>query len=313
MCITIERRIYLKPYKEREKPKLLQVLEILDPRMDLPDDTKRYYHSLKKGYEGERLFDQKVESLLTNDCFVLNDLLLEVNNTTFQIDTLLLFSNILRPHEVKNYEGEYYYENDKIYSQSGHEIGNPLNQIAKTETLLRKLLQNHGFSFPVSANVVFINPEFYLYQAPLNKPFLFPTQLNRYFKQLNEQPSKLTDRHKQLADLLVSLHINESPFQKLPTYRYDMMRKGIICVNCQSFALEVVGRKCVCKECGHVEVVRDAILRSISEYKLLFPERKITTSNIHDWCQIIDSKKRIKRVLDENFEIVGSNRWIYYQ
>lgn len=302
----------MKAYKTREEPKQLQILELLDVRMELPEDKKRYYLSLKKGYEGESMFDQQIEEKLHNNCYVLNDLLLQFNNTTFQIDTVLIFGNMLRPFEVKNYEGDYYYENDKIYSSSGREIGNPLNQLAKTESLFRNLIHSHGFSLPISANVVFINPEFSLYQAPLNKPFIFHSQLNRFFNQLNEQPSKLTDMHKQLANKLASLHLNESPFQQLPTYRYDMLKKGIICATCRSFALVFVGRNCVCKECGHVENARAAILRSIWEYKLLFPDRKVTTVNIHDWCQIIDSKKRIKRVLDEHFEIVGVRQWAYY-
>lgn len=305
--------ILLVPYKKREKSKLHKTLELLDARMELPDDKKRYYHALKKGYEGERMFDRFLEQSLHNDCYVLNDLLLQHNNTTFQIDNLLIFSELVYPFEVKNFDGDYYYENEQIFSKSGLELVNPLNQLSKTESLLRKLLQSLNFPLPISPKIVFINPEFTLYQAPLDKPFLFHSQLHRFFKQLNEQPSHLTEKHKWLANKLISLHISDYPVQQLPKYRYDELRKGIICENCSSFALEIVGQKCICRECKHVEVVRDAILRSVWEYRLLFPDRVITTANIHEWCQIIESRRRIKRVLDENFEIVGSNRWISYK
>jgi hypothetical protein len=78
---------------------------------------------------------------------------------------------------------------------------------------LRQLLLNLGFNPQIDASVVFINPNFTLYQAPLNKPFIFPTQLDQYWDKLNTKPSKLNRKHKKLADQLISLHITESPYQ----------------------------------------------------------------------------------------------------
>ena len=81
--------------------------------MDLYSKDKQYYFSLKKGYEGEMLFDTFTEKLQC-DCLVLNDLLFEVSNTTFQIDTLLIMHKKIYFYEVKYHEGDYYYEKDKL-------------------------------------------------------------------------------------------------------------------------------------------------------------------------------------------------------
>jgi len=53
-------------------------------------------------------------------------------------------------------------------------------------------------------------------------------------------------------------------------------------------------------------------MRSITEFKLLFPGEKITTSTIYDWCGGVVSQKSIRRVLQENFKPVGSRKSTYY-
>ena len=178
------------PYKSRTESAELLILRSLNTRMNLSDKDKQHYFNLKKGYEGEVIFDSLTEKLQC-ECLILNDLLLKLNNTTFQIDTLIIFSETIYFFEVKNYEGDYYYESDRLYKKPKSEIINPLNQLSRSESLLRQLLHNLGFNIPIDASVVFINPEFTLYQTPLNKPFIFPTQINRYLKNLNTIPSKL--------------------------------------------------------------------------------------------------------------------------
>ncbi|WP_420796963.1 hypothetical protein [Alkalihalobacterium alkalinitrilicum] len=121
-----------------------------------------------------------------------------------------------------------------------------------------------------------------LYQTPLNKPFIFPTQINRYIKKLSMIPSKVNEQHKIIANKLISLHSKDSPFTQIPSYNYDQLRKGITCGKCTSFLISVEGRKCVCKECGHEEIIAAAVMRNVREFKLLFPNQKITTNVIHD-------------------------------
>ena len=114
------------------------------------------------------------------------------NNTLFQIDSLLIFLKTIYIYEVKNYQGNFYYDSDRLYTQPKSEINNPLTQLNRTESLLRQLLQSLGFHQSVVASVVFIHPEFTLYQAPLSKPFIYPSLLNQYFKKLNKLTSCLS-------------------------------------------------------------------------------------------------------------------------
>lgn len=299
------------PYKPRTKSTELQILDFLNTRMNLSDKDQQHYFNLKKGYKGEVMFDSLTEKLQC-ESFILNDLLLKTNNTTFQIDTLIIKETI-HFFEVKNYDGDYYYEADRIYKRPHSEISSPYNQLTRSESLLRQLLQNLGFNLPIAGSVVFINPEFTLYQAPLNKPFIYPTQVNRFLKKLDNSSSKLNRKHKMLADKLISLHMKDSPYKQLPLYDYDQVRKGITCAECNSFAISIEGRKCICMDCGHEEAVSTAVMRSTKELKLLFPNKKITTNLVHEWCQAVVSKKWIRKILERNFKIVGVHQWSFYE
>src|SRR5690606_27323130 len=134
----------------------LEVLEVLDARMQLSEKDKQHLYKLKKGYEGELAFDELTRNLRC-DCLVLNDLLLQVGNTTFQIDTLLI-ADMLYLFEVKNHEGDFYFENDRILTKTNYEITNPVNQISRSESLLRQLLQTLSVTTQINSSVVFINP-----------------------------------------------------------------------------------------------------------------------------------------------------------
>lgn len=306
-----EERMWTMLSKSRSESAELLILRSLNTRMNLFAKDKQHYFNLQKGYEGEVRFDS-LTAKLECDCYILNDLLLKQNNTTFQIDSLLIQSETIYLFEVKNFEGDYYYESDRLYKNPKSEITNPLNQLNRSESLLRQLFQNLSYNFPIIASVVFINPEFTLYQTPLNKPFIFPTQITRYLKNLDTIPSKLNSRHKLLADQLISLHIKDSPFTQLPSYNYDQLQKGITCLRCNSFSISTEGKNCVCNECGYKELIPVAVMRSVMEFQLLFPNQKITTKAIHEWCQVVESKKRIKSILEKNFKIIENNRWSYF-
>jgi hypothetical protein len=298
-------------FKERAEPLKLIILRSLYTRMKLDEEDKQIYLNRKKGFEGELKFDSLTEKL-HSDCYILNDLLLKVNNTLFQIDTLIIKQHTLYPFEVKNFEGDFIYEKERLYTRLKYERKNPKLQLDKNESLLRQLLQQLRFSFPLESKIVYVNPEFTLYQAPLNEPIIFPTQINRYLKDFDMIPSKLNENHKKLADLLCSLHIVESPYSDLPIYKYDQLQKGLTCGKCNSFISSFWWSKCVCDQCGHEEKVVSAVLRNVEEFQLLFPDRKITTNIIYDWCGGYISKKWIRSILSVNFLVIGTHQWTYY-
>ncbi|MBS4200368.1 NERD domain-containing protein [Bacillus sp. FJAT-49732] len=261
----------------------LKAYRIVKSRKILSVDDSAQLVRLEKGYEGEWLFNERVDQL-SKEWLVLNDLQLESNNANFQIDSILITQKPLLLFEIKNHEGDYYIEDDKWFYINGSPVQNPINQLERTESLFHRMLQDHGYNIPIESYIVYVNPEFYLYNAPRNLPIIFPNQLNRFFAKLEKIPTKINQHHMRLAKKLVSLHKNVSLYSKSPNYTYNELRKGIICANCRSFNLESKKMVLLCKNCGALEDIHSAILRSVDEFTLLFPERKITTSIIFDWC-----------------------------
>lgn len=298
--------------KKRTKPKELSVMERLDSRMKLIMKDKRYYQSIKSGYEGELLFDSYTAKL-TCDCLILNDLLLSFNHTTFQIDTLIIAADKVYLFEIKNFKGDYIYDSERLFTKSKTEIINPLHQLNRSKYLLSQLLLSLGFNSHIDASVVFINPSFTLYQAPLGLPYIFPTQVEAFLKNVNENTGQLNNRLQTLGEKLHSLHLIESPFSQLPHYQYEQLQKGMTCVQCKSFSIYVEGRDCLCKDCGHAESVSTMVLNSVEDFKLLFPNEKITTNTIHEWCKVVPERKRINRVLTSHYKSFGVRRWTYYE
>lgn len=115
-----------------------------------------------------------------------HNLLLQSNNPLFQIDHILIHAHTIFLFEVKNYEGEFYIDNDIWYVKSTkQEIQNPINQLNKSDYLLRQLIKNLGYNIPVKSYLVFVNREFTLYQLPPNLPILLRSQLNKFIQHLN--------------------------------------------------------------------------------------------------------------------------------
>ena len=300
------------PFKARTVPVELIKLRILHNRMNLSCEEKRYYLYQEKGYAGEVQFDLLTEKI-RSECYILNDLVLKVKDTTFQLDTTIIFQKTISLFDVKNSEGDYCFRNDAFETLAEKEIKNPLYQLKRSKSLFRQLLQKHGYKGTIEGKVVFINPGFTLYQAPLNEPIIYPTQLDKLLEELNATPSKLTNQNKQLAEKLVSLHKRDSSFIKVPPYDYEQLKKGITCRDCGSFMITVLGKNVVCNDCGCKEIVESAVLRNVKEIKILFPNLKITTNVVHEWCMVVKSKKRISRILERNFKTVGVRNWTYYE
>ncbi|WP_096185958.1 nuclease-related domain-containing protein [Evansella halocellulosilytica] len=297
--------------KSRYESQELKDLRSLNVRMNLEPQARKNYLNLEKGYRGERKFDEWI-SPLANDRLILNDLLLEHHNTLFQIDSLLISSNSISLFEVKNYEGDFYIKEDDWYSISNVEIKNPLLQLKRNESIFRALLQELGFNFSIEAYLIFVNPEFHLYQSSKNLPIIFPTQLNRFIQKIKKRPANLNESHKKLADQLLSIYLKETPYDRLPEYCYDDLEKGILCPLCYSLNISFTKRTFICNDCGGREDYKTGIIRSIKEFNALFPNRSITPYQIYDWCKLIKNVKTIRKVLSNNFKRIESAKSSYY-
>lgn len=290
----------------------LQVFRCLKNRMVFTEKEKSYYTNLEKGYLGEIKFDELTKGLIDH-CLIVNDLTLKVTNNIFQIDSLLIFNEMLCVFEVKHLEDNFYFQTNRWYSlPSRKEINSPILQLERSETLLRKYFQTHRFSIPIESKIVFVNPTFTLYQAPIDIPVVFPTQLQHLKSTLESKRGTLTTQHIKLAKQLCDDHMVTTRLLRVPSYSYESLRKGIKCRSCGGFHQQWGNILLHCINCGDFESAEAAFVRTVKEFDILFAGRKIKTKEIYDWCRIIPSKRLVRLLLNRHLNSIGNGRSTYY-
>jgi hypothetical protein len=300
-------------FKSRTEPKILIKLRILNARMKLSEDVQLKYFNLEKGYQGEIEFDSLTEQLPGNG-HIINDLLFRNKNSEeCQIDTSIIFYETVTIFDVKNFEGEFIYSDENLHKVSGKDYKNPIGQLYRAKTLFQQQLDLLGCKLKVEAYVIFINPQFTLFNVPQGLPIILPTQIPSFMKKLTNKPARLNSQHRKLAESLVSLHQTDSLVSPpLPTFSFGGLSKGLSCVKCFCLSVGVDGRKVVCGPCGFEESVESAVVRSVLEIRLLFPEVKITSNLVFEWCGGLVSSRKICAILVKHFKMHGVSRWTYF-
>ncbi|MGG7621018.1 nuclease-related domain-containing protein [Bacillus coreaensis] len=297
--------------KQRTVPKELLILRYLDKRMKLLEVAR--LEKLEKGYAGELQWDYLMTNGLSSPNYLMMNDLLFTNSGghTFQIDSLLLKKKFII-FEVKNFDGEYFLENNRWYTIKKTEIQNPLIQLQRTETAFRRLLKDLGINIPVEAYLVFVNPEFTLFYAPIHSSMLLPSQINRFIQNTNRDVYSITAHDEALAERIVSCHLDKNPFERLPNYSYQELIKGIPCSYCGMFLFPCSQSYIYCKSCGNRQLVEEAILRSLVEFQKLFPDKLLTTNGVFDWCGGVVSEKSVRRILKKQYISQSSQRYTYF-
>lgn len=300
--------MFTKPIKSKEHKQL----EILKKRTILSTEQQRSLDRMSSGYKGELHFLKLVQNELQCEPILLFDLLLEINGSECQIDCLLIFQKELIIIEVKNYQGDFFIENNEWYILSKEKIKNPLYQLQRTELLLSQFLKQHQLPLKMKSFVVFTHPEFQLYQAPLSISAIFPTQLKRFIRKLQNFPCQISNYHHKIARLLKSKHKTSSSYESSLIYDYIYLKKGVTCGKCNGF-MEMYGSKYMrCLSCKCIDPFELATMRNVYDFQTLFPDEKITVKAISDWTNNHVSKYRIRTILSKYCQFVENGRSSYY-
>lgn len=300
-------------HSQPEKTKELYLMQLLRTRMSFTPEEHQRLNTLQRGFTGERKF---YKLLLANNLTrsFLFDLFFTINRTSFQLDNIYVTNNAITIFEVKYYAGDFYIENDKWYIlRTNQEIRNPLDQLRRSELLLRQLLQQSYPHVAIHSKLIFIHDEFTLYNAPVDLPAILPTQLPRYVQQLRRNQPAPSAQVGNISKFFISLHRTDASFSTLPTYTYNNLRKGMTCENeCGGFLVSFAREQCICQKCHNVISKEKAIYNAIVQFHALFPEKKITTSAIWKWCKDIQSKHVIRRVLKKYLIYQPNGKYSHY-
>src|SRR5699024_3779695 len=100
----------------------------------------------------------------------------------------------------------------------------------------------------------------------------------KIIRKTNKQQLKVSTK-------IVAPHMTKSPHVELPEYYFDPLKKGVLCLNCRN-SLQMFKRELRCKRCSYKENIDSGVLRNVIEFHTLFPDMKITTTNIASWCAL---------------------------
>lgn len=241
------------------------------------------------------------------------DVLLEVRRKSCQIDTVIVTSKGLYVYEIKNYKGEYVIEDGEMRMlRSSWMVFNPRTQLKNTETMVRILLEKHRIQMPVYAFVVFMHPNFVLYNMQPDQQILVPALFEGHLSELNQIKAPLKPVHRKVTQLVLDHHVDDNRFIRLPEYSFESLKKRIVCSRCEKVIEEVGVRTTVCHMCGFKDMNTAIIARKANELRLLFPKQKLTTLRVFDWCGGIYSKYSIQSVLAKKYKECGSKKGKYY-
>ena len=295
-----------------------KVLALLRVRGKLSELEEARLYRLEKGHEGERHFAEMLSEALHQSYITLYGIMLEHNDSLFQIDSMIISQGTIYLLDIKYYSQEYYYHHNDFYSIKNKEkIDNPLHQLERCEALLQKLLKKHNFHYKIESHVVFIHPEYTLFSAPINQKILLRSQLPRFIRRLNRTPVHITAAELRLRDFIFQRHQEKTIYDDAQFPDLDHIKKGILCLNC---AAEMKshrengrsGAKLQCSKCGKTELAESAVLRTTIEFHTLFPDEMITTTAIRAWCNNLISIKVIRRTLNKYLLKQGINTQMQY-
>ncbi|MGN7310640.1 nuclease-related domain-containing protein [Alkalicoccobacillus gibsonii] len=299
----------IKLIKERSIPIKLKQLRAIHARL-APTHTnyKTIYHELTKrelGLQGERTLDYHLQ-FLNDDFILIHDLRMNgINQTFFQIDTLILCPQFISIIEVKNIAGSIHFEQTsgqmirKLHDRM-ESLPNPLTQIHRQQIQLQHFLLNHQFpSIPIKTLITFSNSTTLIetdHPSIVRTEFL-PSKLEKLQSQFPAKKLKAKELNK-LVDCLKNAHVPERTYP-LETYsiKPSDLRKGVDCPSCNHphMTRSKKNGSWYCIRCKHFS--KTAHLHAIEQFSTIL-DKKLTNKEVRTYL-LIDSRHTAYRLLKE--------------
>lgn len=237
---------------------------------------------LRAGHNGEAALQFPLDFLSYDDFLIFYHLRIPDANGYFQIDALLLCNNFILIIEVKNIDGEVYFDDmgQSVRKKEGKEdsLTNPIEQIKLQHVRLLRWLRNFDFpAIPIEKIAVYTQKtllkDFTSEKTIKNSVMRMDKLLSRIEEiQLEYTKSCLTDNQvNELAIHLLSAHTDET-LHVLDKYKisFEELLKGVICPICMAVPMIRAGGKWKCNVCQQTS--KTAHRKDLDDYALLINE-----------------------------------------
>jgi len=289
----------------RNKAHELQWLEVMNQRNGLSEEEIKIYQRLKRGYQGEVVFDKLCQVFLENGVEVLNNITLKYKFDTVQIDQLIITGEKMYVVDVKYYRGAYVYENDEWRIGSTILSNNIYEQLRRAKRVVQNIFYEADMKVEIQGVLVFINPESSVEivdQVP--EETLSYEDVSGWLMKLSGENSG--EVQPEWKNLLRAFEIESYRTNRVcSSDQFSNLRKGIRCMKCGGFDLSEEWYTVHCS-CGHSEAKEIAYVRTICEYGVIMHKEDLKTSDLKEFFGG-SNYRYLKRMLRKHFELITSS------
>lgn len=264
--------------KMRKKSLDLYWLEAMKQRGHLSDEEQRSYQRLRKGFEGELTFDQLCHQFLENETDYLDDVTLDYYGDVSQMDKIIKNKNIIYLVDIKNYQGNYVYENNALRSEKRIFTNDIFEQARRSRRIFTRLFADYHLPLEIKNVIAFINGQGRItINDELPEIVLNYEEIPMWLMSMRDhEQGQNNDWQKLVQKYQIQFYKNSRFCTK---ERFKQLKKGIHCEKCGSFSLKTKRYTIQCL-CGHTEVKKIGYLRTICEYGLIMHHLPLKRSEI---------------------------------
>lgn len=279
---------------QRKPDTELLFLRALNIRTELSQKDSKKLDILEKGYTGELEYDIVYDQELAH-LYVFRNIYLKIEESTLQIDTLIVTDEGFIVHEIKNFKGLYEYSNSNMKIRGFKLSSNPLDQINRTTNKLIALNYLYNLNLHSDGKVIFTNIEFSIEtdDQTIWDKIIMRNQLRRYFHQLKDFTS--TQAATSFANYITD-HLIDNPYFERKANEIEL-KKGVYCLKCNSFNLIKSNVQFICQDCGCRDTIHTHVLKAIADIHALFNQEQITVHRLFEILNGSVSKRTLLRVL----------------
>ena len=262
----------------REIPVELLYYRALSARTELTANEKYQMNIMKKGYEGECLYDKILDEVGHDNVYIFRDVYLKIGNTITQYDSIVITDDYVAVNEIKNFLGDFHYSKD-IWYRNGHSLeDDTFAQLRRAQGKLMKLSKDFAVKFEVHGALIFINDDFRLTsdKDDIWDKTIVRSHLRNYLRSLNS--GYRGEKAKKIANIINKHRVNNTHFNVKPNI--SRLRLGFYCGECKNYDLEKRRFHFKCSCCGTIETNETHLLRAISDHKFLFYNQPVTKKSI---------------------------------
>lgn len=290
-------------------------LSLLSKRKFLSDTDAQKLARLQKGYEGEQMALEFLKKYGHANWKILQNIWLGDENI-YETDLLILGNMGWLTLEIKNYDGQFHYENGICKREDFTMSHNIVSQAQRILLNNRYLAQRLPMSAKTTGALVFIGEHNDVQiNGHVTEIDIVP---RNHFKFFLGEMVKLEKRarNNDLVEKSLEL-INRvavpSPFEPrmIDEHERKFLKKGIHCPECGNFDYIRLRYNFVCT-CGVVEGFRDAVLRTLDDYCQLFHHKNLQRKEVLEFLDNQVSKTHLVNILKSNYQIIRASSYTEY-